>query len=168
MNAVGRFLPFPLAHSGEDRKEETPARGAGVNALVEGNHVAAKQPELIGQFEEFTRVAGQPGEFGEDEAGDVAAFEVGQHFFGEWMLLDGLAAPALQPGKIIHLDYLPALGDSIRPCPGFVDFGRISFGLVLGGNTNPDANAFAVLIYGNEMISLHGRVLLSITSSSQK
>src|SRR5690349_5136648 len=101
MDAVGGFLSFPLAHGGEDRKEETTAGGAGVNALVEGNHVAAEQPEFIGEFQEFARIARQSGEFGEDEAGDVTAFEVSEHLFGERMLPDRLAAPAFEPGEII-------------------------------------------------------------------
>ena len=120
--------------------EEHPAAGgAGVNGFGERNEVGLMLVEEVGEVFQFAAVAGQAGEFGKYQAGDVAALHVLHHALGLRVLHDGLAG---LPGKVIDLLDLPALAFGVAPGAFLVVFGAFALGLVFGRNPNPDANRF--------------------------
>src|SRR5947209_7909894 len=69
---VGDFLPLPLRHGGDHGEEKPPGGGAGVNRLLQGDHVSVAVAEDVGKVQKLLGVAGQPGELGKDEAADMA------------------------------------------------------------------------------------------------
>ena len=95
--------------------------------------------EVFGEFQKLLGVAGQPRELGKDEAGDVAAFDVGKHPLGFGMFLDGFAGDA---GKVIHLLDRPAAGVGVCLGAFKVVRGAFALGLIFTGNPNPDADVF--------------------------
>lgn len=104
VGALGDFLSFPLGEHSQQVKEHPTSGGAGVDGLAQGNEIGVMLFEVIGKVLQFASVAGQAGQFGEDEARDVAALDIFHHAFGFGMLHDGLAA---LPGKVIHFLDLP-------------------------------------------------------------
>jgi len=139
---ISDFLSFPLSHRGNDREEQSPRWGTGVDGFGNGDEVGFVLPEKIGEFEEFLGIASQPRKLGENEAGDVAAFDVIEHPLGFRVILDALSTPSLHSGKIIHFLDLPAACQGIRTGTLQMMLGTFAFNLIFGGDANPDGNCF--------------------------
>lgn len=108
---VGDFLAFPLCHCGDHGEEQSTGRRARIDGLLKGNHVGILCPENLGEFEQFPGVAGKPGQFGEDETGDMASPEVGKHPSGFRMFHHRFST---HPGKVI--DFLDTI-HTYDACP---------------------------------------------------
>jgi hypothetical protein len=110
-------------------KEHPASGGAGVNGFTQGNEVGVVLVKEIGKIFQFPPVAGQTGQLGKDQAGDVAAFNVFHHALGLRVLHDGLAA---LPGKVI--DFLDLLVPAFGVAAGafLVMLRAFTLGLILG------------------------------------
>jgi len=93
-------------------------------------------PEDIGKFKELPCISGEPGKLGKNKTGDVSGLYVFKHFLGLWEADYGFAAYRL---KMIDFFDIPALGLGVEPGTLFVVFRTFAFGLVFGGDPNPDA-----------------------------
>lgn len=93
--------------------------------------------EDVREVEEFARVAGEPRELGEDQAGDSARGDVLQHALRLGMSHDGLPAHRFE---VIDLADVPAFGLSVRAGPSLMVLGTLAAGLVLGRDADPDAD----------------------------
>ena len=108
LDAVGDFFAFPMRKRCHHREEQPAGRRAGINALLQGNHVGVVDAEVIGKILQLAFVAREARQFGKDEAGDVSALHVGEHPFGFGMFLHG---PAADAREVIDLLDRPALHD---------------------------------------------------------
>ncbi len=59
LHAVGNFFPFPLGHGGDHSEEQPASRRAGVDGLLQGDHVRIAIAELVGEIEKLSGVAGK-------------------------------------------------------------------------------------------------------------
>ena len=118
-------------------EEHPPARGAGVDALVQRDKVGIVDPEEIAEVLHLAEVAGEAGQLAEQERLDVPALHVGHHALGLGMLHDRFAGLAR---KVIDLDDVPTTGGGIHLGAFQMMLWRFAFGLLLGADANPDAD----------------------------
>lgn len=109
--------------------------------------------EVFGEFQKLLGVAGEPRQLGKDDAGDVAAFDVGQHPFGFGMVFDGFAGGAGVAGKVIHFFDRPAARCGVCFGAFKVMRGAFTFGQINAADTNPDADVLRRIIF--DAIFLH-------------
>jgi hypothetical protein len=64
------FLALPLRHGRDHGVEEAAGWTGRVDTLGKGDQVGIVFAKLLGKLQQFLGIAGQPGEFGEDETGD--------------------------------------------------------------------------------------------------
>jgi hypothetical protein len=79
------------------------------------------------------------------------------------MFHDRLAA---HPSQVIHFLYIPAFGLSIVPSPLLVVLWAFPLGLVLGGDTNPDADRFVLWLLWS--VSLHAEKVITLLTNARK
>lgn len=137
-HAVHDFLALPLGHAADHIVEKPPRRAAGVDTFLEGDEVRVVGAEVVGEIHQLAGIAGEAGELGKDEAGDVAALHVGEHPLRLGVLHDRLPG---DPGEVVDLDDLPTFCGAVvgRACA--MVLGAVTLSLVLGRDAHPHTDA---------------------------
>lgn len=142
-NARCDLFSLPLGHSCDHGVEKAACGCGSVDGFCKRDEVSIVLTEEVGEFEEFLGIPGEAGEFGENEAGDVATLDVSEHPLGFGGFLYCFARYCI---KTIDLDDVPAFCFSIEARTAFVVFRTLPFYLVFGGNPNPDTNALGICL----------------------
>ncbi|HUX08505.1 MAG TPA: hypothetical protein VMX35_14485 [Acidobacteriota bacterium] len=118
-----------MGHRRDHGVEETAGGSRGVDGLGERNEIRVIFPKQICEFEELFGIAGEAGKLGKNEAGDMSAFDVGEHLLRFRGVLDRLSRNRIKP---VYLDYLPALGFCIEAGASLVRLRAFAPYLILG------------------------------------
>ena len=132
---LGDLLPFPLGHRGDHGVEEPACGGGGVDRFLERHQVCSDRTENIGELQKLLGVPCQPGQLGEDQAGDLPRPDVGQHPLGFGVFHHRLAADGFQP---VDLRHPPAAALGVVAGSLLVVLGALALDLVFGRNADPD------------------------------
>ena len=109
--------------------------------------------ESIGKIEKLSGVPCQPGELGENQAGDVAKLDVFHHPLSFRMIFDRLSADRFE---MIDLFDFPLFRFGVIVGASFVVLRAFAMGLVFGGYPNPDVDGFGPWRDSNQF-RLHSR-----------
>ena len=69
-------------------------------------------------------------------------FHVAEHPLGLRVILDRLAAPTFESREIVDFLHVPTPDLGVGASAGQVVLGAFTFGLIVGGDANPDADGF--------------------------
>jgi hypothetical protein len=124
-----------------DEQAPPVAPGDGHNDRARVFRVGAVLPENVREFQQLLGVPSQPREFRENQTGDVAGSDVVEHPLSFWLTQDRLAAHRFQVGDLPDVSRL-----GFRAVAGalLMVLRALAFGLVFGGDTNPDADVFGL------------------------
>jgi hypothetical protein len=142
-HTLGDLLPLPLRHRSDHRVEEAASWGGGVDGFLQRDQVRVVLAEDVREVQQLAGVSRKARQLREDDARNVAGGDVPEHALGLGMSHDGLPADRFE---VIDLAQLPAFRLGVGAGTLLVVLGTLAAGLVLGRNTDPDADGLSVHI----------------------
>ena len=152
-HAFGDLLALPLRHRRNHRVEEAAGRRRRIDGLLERHEVRVVFAEDVGEVEEFARVPSEPGELGEDQAGDVPRGDVAEHPLRLGMPHDGFPTHRFE---VVGFANLPTLRLSVRLGASLVMLWALALSLIFSRNADPNTHALRLLLAIGCPWFLHG------------